>query len=78
MIPIGMQEMNAVFEVTDALEISREAIQVELLPAGAGSVERLANGRFRIVLPAERALADWLPELRRRLESLESPGDPRP
>ncbi len=78
MIPIGMQEMNAVFEVTDALEISREAIQVELLPAGAGSVERLANGRVRIVLPAERALADWLPELRRRLESLGSPEDPRP
>lgn len=78
MIPIGMQEMNAVFGVTDALEISREAIQVELLPEGAGAVERLANGRVRIVLPADRPLADWLPELRRRLEGLGRPPEARP
>ncbi len=70
MIPIGMKEMNAVFEVTDGLEISREAIQVELVPDGGGAVERLANGRFRIVLPADRELSDWLPELGRRLVEL--------
>ena len=74
MKPIGMQEMNLVFEVVDRLEISREAIQVPLLPEGAGSVRRLESGRFEIVLPAEGSLDEWLPALEaelRRLSAIE-------
>lgn len=68
--PIGMHEMNLVFEVVDRLEISRERIQVPLLPAGLGSVRRLDNGRFEIVLPADQALDDWLPGLEAELRRL--------
>lgn len=66
-LPIGMEEMNRIFEVVDGLEISREAIRVELLPEGRGSVERLEGGKIRIVLPAERELEGWLPTLERAL-----------
>lgn len=68
MLPIGMAEMNRIFEISDDLEISREGLQVELLPAGGGSVTRLANGRIRIVLPEDRPLDEWLPDLRRLLQ----------
>jgi len=70
MRPIGMDEMNLVFEVVDRLEISREHIQVPLLPEGEGSVRRLQNNRLEIVLPAEIELATWLPTLEEQLRRL--------
>jgi len=64
-----MQTMERIFEVVDDLEISREAIQVPLLPAGGGAVRELSNGRIEITVP-EGDLEAWLPELRRRLAPL--------
>lgn len=61
-----MATMERIFEVVDDLGISREAIQVPLLPEGDGSVRALPGGRVEIVVP-ESGLEDWLPELRRRL-----------
>jgi hypothetical protein len=71
--PIDMATMQRIFEVVDALEMSRESVQVPLLPAGDGAVRRLENGRIEITVPATRSLDDWLPELRHRLESFSSP-----
>jgi hypothetical protein len=68
--PIGMAEMNRVFEVIDALGISREAITVPLLPSGDGLVETLPGGKVRIVIPDGSPLDAWLPTLRRRLEEI--------
>jgi len=62
--------MEQIFAVTDALGISREAIQVPLRPLGEGSVSRLADGRIRIVLPEETPVDSWLTTLRRRLQEL--------
>lgn len=66
--PIDMATMQRIFEIVDDLEISRESIQVPLVPEGNGSVERLPGDRIEIVVPADTPLTDWLPELRRRLE----------
>ena len=63
-----MAEMNLVFEVTDALGLHRESLQVALAPSGEGSVERGPNGKFLIVLPETRSLIELLPELRTRLK----------
>lgn len=68
--PLDMATMQALFEVTDDLGISRESIQVPLLPEGEGTIRILANERIEIVVPAERRLEDWLPELRLRLTSM--------
>jgi len=72
--PLEMATMQAIFEVIDELEISRESIQVPLLPAGDGAIRRLPNGRIEIVTPARRSLDDWLPELRQRLEVMAHAG----
>lgn len=71
--PLDMATMQTLFEVTDDLGISREAVQVPLLPEGEGAVHELSNGRIEIVVPADRALEDWLPELRQRLTSILRP-----
>jgi len=68
--PIGMAEMNKIFEVVDSLGISREAITVSLAPSGAGSVEKLPGGKFRVVIPEGTPLDDWLPVLRQSLLDL--------
>lgn len=65
-----MADMNAIFAVVDGLELSRESIQVPLLPEGSGRVDRTPTGKIEIVVPANRPLVDWLPELERRLREL--------
>ena len=72
--PIGMAEMSKIFEVVDALGISREAVVVPLAPSGVGSVEKLPTGRFRIVIPEAIPLDDWLPVLRQSLLDLGAAG----
>ena len=72
LLPLQMEEMNQVFDVVDSLEISREAIEVELLPAGDGRIERLENGKVRIILPESSNLEGWMPHLRDRLLEIAS------
>lgn len=59
--------MNQVFEVTDEMPLSREAIQVPLVMQGEGKVERLKNGRFEITLPDTDDLGPFLSGLAERL-----------
>ena len=63
--------MHQVFEVTDPLELSREAIQVPLLLEGTGKVRRLKNGRIEITLPDTDNLGPFLASLPERLRTLE-------
>lgn len=67
---IDQQIMNRVFEVTDEIPLSREALQVPLLMQGEGKVERLKNGRFEITLPDTDDLAPFLAALPERLRAL--------
>ncbi len=64
---IGMDDMLAVYEVTDLLGIDRESISVPLEKEAHGSV-RLRGTEVEIVIPAGIPVRDWLPELRARLE----------
>lgn len=67
---VGMKEIEQVLAVTDRIGVHREAVVIPLRPASPGSVKRLPNGKFEIVVDAEIALDDWLPELERRLLDL--------
>ena len=65
------QIMNQVFEVTDALELSREAIQVPLVLQGEGKIQRLKSGKIEITLPDTDDLGLFLSSLPERLRTLE-------
>ena len=67
---IGQEHMNQIFEVVDALELSREAITVPLARKGDGRVERLPDGRIRIVVPDADPLDSWLAGLREQIAGL--------
>ena len=64
---ITMADMAAVFDVTDALSIDREAISVELTKEDPGAVQQGANGELEIVLPLTTPLTSWLSTLRGEL-----------
>jgi hypothetical protein len=60
---VTMKEIDAIFEVTDALGVHREALVVPLGPASPGRVRRLPSGKFEITVESQRPLAEWLREL---------------
>lgn len=67
---VGMKEIEKVFSVIDRIGVHREAVVIPLRPASPGSVKRLPNGKFEIVVDADVPLDDWLPEIERRLLEL--------
>ena len=60
---VTMKEIDAIFAVTDALGVHREALVIPLGPASPGRVRRLRNGKYEIVVDAERPIDDWVKEL---------------
>lgn len=66
---IGMDDMMAVYEVTDRFGIDRETITVPLEKEGTGDVRRDGAG-VEIVVPATMAAKEWLPALEAELQAL--------
>lgn len=64
---VTLAEIGRIFEVLERLGISREAVVIPLRPAHPGRVRRLPSGKLEIVVEAETAFDEWLPELERML-----------
>ncbi len=62
---VTMKEIDAIFEVTDALGIHREMLVIPLGPASPGRVRRMPSGKLEIIVDAERPLEEWVKELPR-------------
>jgi hypothetical protein len=62
---VTMKEIDAIFAVTDALGIHREALVIPLGPATPGCVRKLPSGKFEIVVDAETPIEAWVKELPR-------------
>ena len=67
---IGMDDMMAIYEVTDLMGIDRESISVPLDKDGMGGASTLEDGMLEIRAPAEMQTRDWLPALKGILEGL--------
>ena len=62
---VTMKEIDAIFEVTDALGIHREMLVIPLGPGSPGRVRRMPSGKLEIVVDAERPIEEWVKELPR-------------
>lgn len=60
---VTMKEIDAIFEVTDALGIHRESLVIPLGPAAPGRVRRLPSGKLEIVVDAQTPIEAWVKEL---------------
>jgi len=67
---IVMDDMMAVYDVTDLFGIDRETISVPLEKEGSGSVIGGPGGDVEITAPVTMPTAEWLPTLRAGLLEL--------
>jgi hypothetical protein len=69
---VGMKEINAIFAVTDAMDIHRESLVIPL-GTGKGRVRRTPGGKIEIIVDAEAPFAEWLRGLPDMIRALGSP-----
>ena len=67
---ITMEDMAAIFDVTDALGIHRESVRVELNKEAPGSIQRVADGMVEITLPVNESAEIFCKKLRIDLEAM--------
>ena len=67
---VTLNEIEKIFTVLERLNISREAVIIPLRPATPGSVRRLPNGKFEIIVDAAQPLDEWLAVLEEQLKIL--------
>ena len=70
---VTLHEIEKIFTVLERLGVSREAVVIPLRPATPGSVRRLPNGKFEIIVDATVPIDDWLPTVERALRSYTDP-----
>ncbi len=66
---VSFQHITRILEVTDELDISREAVEIPLSPASPGVVRRLANGKLEIVVDADQPFDDWVQTLAEKIRA---------
>jgi hypothetical protein len=59
---VGMNEINQIFTVIDAMGIHREHVVIPL-GTGKGRVRRMPSGKLEIVVDAETPFDEWLVRL---------------
>ena len=67
---ITMQDMETIFQVTDAMGIHRESVSVELTKEDPGSIGKDARGKLEITIPSSGTVEEFAQRLRAELEAL--------
>jgi hypothetical protein len=70
---VTQKEIAAIFAVTDAMGIHREALVIPLAPAASGRVRRTPAGKIEITVAAEVPFDEWLRGLPARIEAVVRP-----
>ena len=65
---VSFQQISRILEVTDALGLNREWVEIPLSPENPGVVRRLSNGKLEIVVDAGQSFDQWLTDLPTRIQ----------
>ena len=65
-----MDDMAAIFAVTDDMGIHRESVRVELAKEDPGSIAQGAGGLIEITIPSSTPTQNFAQELKAKLESM--------
>ena len=60
---VSFRQISDILELTDALGLNREWVEIPLSPEGSGTVRKLANGKLEIVVAADQPFDQWLATL---------------
>jgi hypothetical protein len=67
---VTIKEIQRIFEITDRIGLSREALVIPLAPRHPGGVRRLPSGKIEIVVESEDDLDGWLAGLEATIRGL--------
>jgi len=67
---VSFQHISRILEVTDALGLNREWVEIPLSPESPGVVRRLQNGKLEIVVDAEQPFDQWLSALPHHIQQI--------
>jgi hypothetical protein len=67
---VTLKEIEKIFEVLDALGISREAVVIPLRPEHPGRVSLLKDGKLEIVVERDDDFDAWVRTLENRIRAL--------
>ena len=67
---INMDDMAAIFAVTDVMGIHRESVSVDLTREDPGSINRTGAGVIELTVPETRSAQDFATELQTALEAM--------
>jgi len=67
---VTLKEIEKIFEVLDALGISREAVIIPLRPEHPGRVSLLKDGKLEIVVERDDDFTAWVKTLENRIRGL--------
>ena len=71
---VTLKEIEKIFEVLDALGISREAVIIPLRPEHPGRVSLLKDGKLEIVVERDDDFSAWVKTLENRIRALMDSG----
>jgi hypothetical protein len=67
---VTIREIERIFEITDRMGISREALVIPLAPRHPGAVRRMGRDKIQIVVESEGDFDAWLAELETMLRQM--------
>jgi hypothetical protein len=67
---VSFQQISRILDVTDALGLNREWVEIPLSPESPGLVRKLTNGKLEIIVDAEQPFDQWLTSLPTLIQQL--------
>jgi hypothetical protein len=68
---VSFKQISRILEITDALGLNREWVEIPLSPESPGIVRRLPNGKLEIIVDAEQPFEDWLGSLPKHIQLIQ-------
>lgn len=69
---LSFQQISRILDVTDALGLNREWVEIPLSPETPGIVRKLPNGKLEIVVDAEQPFDTWLGTLEQQIRRVQA------
>ena len=67
---VTLKEIEKIFEVLDAMGISREAVVIPLRPEHPGRVSLMKDGKLEIIVERDDDFGQWVTALESRIRAL--------
>ena len=69
---VSFQQIGRILDVTDALGLDREWVEIPLSPENPGLIRKLPNGKLEIVVDAEQPFDEWLGALEQHIRRVQA------